>query len=175
MQTDLIYAILILVPAGFGNLAPTLFAKIFPKWNYPMDFKKKINGKRILGDHKTFRGLMAGIIMGTFGFVLLETYLPNLFISSSLNLPWYFGALMGFGALAGDAVKSFFKRQNNILPGKSWIPFDQIDWILGSMFFALPYFNLTLFTLSICVGIGFTAHVIAKASGYYLKINEEII
>jgi CDP-2,3-bis-(O-geranylgeranyl)-sn-glycerol synthase len=40
---------------------------------------------------------------------------------------------MGFGALAGDSIKSFFKRRLGFAPGKAWVPFDQLDFIVGGL------------------------------------------
>lgn len=68
---------------------------------------------------------------------------------------------MGFGALAGDAIESFFKRQSGIAAGNSWFPFDQTDYIVGGLAMSLfvsawdtklflvvifEYFGLHLFT-----------------------------
>jgi len=41
-----------------------------------------------------------------------------------------------FGALIGDIIKSFFKRRIGKKRGQDWIPFDQIDFILGVLFFS---------------------------------------
>jgi CDP-2,3-bis-(O-geranylgeranyl)-sn-glycerol synthase len=35
--------------------------------------------------------------------------------------------------MAGDAVKSFLKRRAGIRPGRPWIPFDQIDFVVGEL------------------------------------------
>ena len=39
------------------------------------------------------------------------------------------------GALLGDIIESFFKRRIGKSRGENWIPFDQIDFILGVLFF----------------------------------------
>ena len=41
-----------------------------------------------------------------------------------------------FGALLGDIVESFFKRRVGRKRGENWIPFDQLDFILGVLFFS---------------------------------------
>ena len=41
-----------------------------------------------------------------------------------------FGAALGFMALVGDAVKSYFKRRRKIARGGSWFPFDQLDFVV---------------------------------------------
>ena len=44
-------------------------------------------------------------------------------------------ASISFGALIGDIIESFFKRRIGKGRGEDWIPFDQIDFILGALFF----------------------------------------
>ena len=41
-----------------------------------------------------------------------------------------------FGALFGDIIESFFKRRMGRNRGEDWIPFDQLDFILGVLFFS---------------------------------------
>ena len=41
-----------------------------------------------------------------------------------------------FGALMGDIIESFFKRRIGKKRGEDWIPFDQLDFILGVLFFS---------------------------------------
>lgn len=123
------------LPAGVANMMPVLVAKI-PFLNVPMDFGYSFRGKRIFGDHKTWRGLVFGIIGGGLCNVLLGGGIAAVFGDFTSELffdAFKLGAVLGFGALLGDAIKSFFKRQLNIAPGKSWVPFDQVDWILGAL------------------------------------------
>ena len=51
-----------MLPVYMANLAPLLVRKI-NFLNTPIDFNKKLKGKRILGNHKTWRGLFFGIIL----------------------------------------------------------------------------------------------------------------
>jgi hypothetical protein len=48
------------------------------------------------------------------------------------------GLRFGFGAVAGDAAKSFFKRRLAIAPGSPWIPFDQLDFAVGALVLVGP-------------------------------------
>lgn len=172
------------LPAGLGNLAP-IFAKNIPalrKYTYPMDFYKKFRGKRIFGDHKTIRGLLAGITVG-----IITVYLQILFYNhfqffrdvSLINYneinPWFLGFLAAFGALAGDAVKSFFKRQLNIPSGKSWFPFDQIDYILGGIFFTSLYIRFDLVTYVILFVVWFIMHPLSTSIGWLLRLKDDPI
>ena len=136
-------AFLYFLPAGFANLAPVLASKVpwLSKWQTPLDFGKNYQGKRILGDSKTWRGLVAGMVLA--GLVScaewLVFYRPHHISFVGLALTIFSGMLMGFGALAGDAVESFFKRRVGVKPGDSWFPFDQIDYIIGGLLVTFPF------------------------------------
>ncbi len=115
----------------------------------PIDFGKKYkDGKRILGDGKTWRGLFTGTLIGMIGgfglSIAAKLITPteynyinfeNLaFLGFPLMIPIIFSIC--FGALIGDIVESFFKRRVGIKRGENWIPFDQLDFILGTLFFS---------------------------------------
>src|SRR5690242_14223793 len=136
MLESIFFAFWFFGPAGLANLAAFTSGKIgiLKKFNYPVDGYRRFRGTRILGSHKTIRGFLAAIVAGIFC-VYLEIFLYNSFAMirqlvpldySEVN-PFLLGTLLGFGALTGDSIKSFFKRQVHIQPGRSWIPFDQID------------------------------------------------
>lgn len=113
----------------------------------PIDFGKKYkDGKRILGDGKTWRGLVLGTLFGMIGgfglSVVAKMIVPTEynfiafekldFTGFPLMIPIIFSIC--FGALFGDIVESFFKRRRGIERGKDWVPFDQLDFILGVLF-----------------------------------------
>ena len=125
------------LPALFANMIPVIVAKIdlWPALNKPMDFEKTLFGKRILGPHKTIRGLISGTIVGgaisTIQYLLERGEIIKMPFLESYSDFLIYGLLAGFGALLGDAFFSFIKRQINIPSGRPFIPFDQIDYILG--------------------------------------------
>jgi CDP-2,3-bis-(O-geranylgeranyl)-sn-glycerol synthase len=103
------------------------------------------DGKRILGDGKTWRGLFAGALVGMiggfglsvvakFGVTIDFPIILNDFTGFPMMIP-IIGSIC-FGALIGDIIKSFFKRRIGKKRGEDWIPFDQIDFILGVLFFS---------------------------------------
>lgn len=172
------------LPAGLGNLAPVIAAKIpvFKKYSYPIDGFQKFLKKRIFGDHKTVRGLITGICAGIIT-AYLQLILYNqfqffrsisLFDYNTIN-PFLFGFLSSFGALFGDALKSFFKRQLNIAAGKSWFPFDQIDYILGGILFTSFYVRLGLKTYLILFIVWFFLHPLSTFIGWLLRLKDEPI
>lgn len=183
MTNELIFIIWFFLPAGFANMAPIFAAKmpLLRKYNAPIDGHRNIGSKRILGDHKTWRGLIAGVVVGFLAFLIFQ-YIANIWSplglimgDSYLALPVYFGALMGFGALVGDSIKSFFKRQIGIKSGKSWLPFDQIDYIVGSIIISIPLIALTAWQCLGAIAIWFSLHVLVSYLGYLCKLKDEPI
>lgn len=161
-------------PAYFANMAPEPLGKIFlKKWDTPIDFNKKLKKKQILGPHKTYRGILFAIIVS-----LIVAFIQSR-INSSLNLYDYsnwilFGFLMGVGAMAGDAVKSFFKRRFNIKSGKPWI-FDNIDFVIGALIFAsFVYFPGWKNVIAIVI-MSFPLTMIVKYIAFKLNLRREIM
>lgn len=166
----------VFLPVGLGNSAPILIAKIpaFKKYSYPLDFYKTYRGKRILGDHKTIRGLISGIIVGILT-VYLQRYIvhTNSFFSDVSIIDYTkinviaFGTFCAIGALGGDAIKSFFKRQIGVVPGKTWFPFDQIDYIAGGIISTLPFIQLSIGQYALLIIVWFALHPLFSLLGYY--------
>lgn len=168
-------------PAGVANIAAFFSGKVsFIKYfSYPVDFGKKFRGKRMLGENKTIRGFLAGIISAIL-IVYLQIYLYNSFsgVRSMLPLdynlinPLIFGTLSGFGALFGDSIKSFFKRQIGVNPGKSWFPFDQIDYIIGGILFTSLYIRLSFGEYITLFWLWFLLHPVTTLLGYLFKLKD---
>lgn len=165
-----------ILPAYFANMAPVIVKKI----NFleiPIDFNKKINDKPIFGKNKTFRGLIFGII-----FAMIITYLQFLLYKNGLFVEisiidysnWILiGFLMGFGAIFGDLVESFVKRRLNYKPGKSFVPFDQLDFVVGALIFVYPLVMLSLNKIVIILLLSFVLHVIVNHFAFYMNIRKE--
>jgi CDP-2,3-bis-(O-geranylgeranyl)-sn-glycerol synthase len=181
---DILFVLWFFLPAGLANVAPVFATKLpfLRAFNFPLDFCATFRGKRILGDHKTVRGLLSGILIGILT-VYLQIYLyeqvplVRSFVPidySSIN-PILFGFLSAVGALGGDAVKSFFKRQLGIPPGKSWFPFDQVDYVIGGMIVTSFYIRLTLSQYLILFLLWSLMHPVATFIGYLLKLRDRSI
>jgi CDP-2,3-bis-(O-geranylgeranyl)-sn-glycerol synthase len=168
MFSIIIQAFWLFLPAAFANMIPTLSKKI-PFLNFPLDFNKKFKGKPILGKNKTFRGLFFAIIVSILAVYIQSFIYPTtpLIDYTQANLP-LLGFLLSFGAIFGDALESFFKRQANIKPGKPWIGFDQIDWIIGSAVFLNLSFPIPLETSLVAIVLFALLHPITNLTGYLL-------
>jgi CDP-2,3-bis-(O-geranylgeranyl)-sn-glycerol synthase len=149
----IIQAFWLILPAYIANASALLLGG-----GLPIDFGKKWrDGNRILGDGKTWRGLFIGTFIGMtagFGFSVISKFAFNIDFPLKINdftgFPWMIPILFSlcFGALMGDIIESFFKRRIGKKRGENWIPFDQLDFILGVLFFSfIMGFFLDIFNL----------------------------
>jgi CDP-2,3-bis-(O-geranylgeranyl)-sn-glycerol synthase len=141
-------------PTAFANSAPVLANKIpfLVSFKTPLDLGLFFRGKRIFGDNKSIRGLISGIFMGIvcgllqFGFASQFQSFAN--ITSIVDYTdisiLFYTATIGAGVILGDAFESFFKRQLDIAPGENWIPFDQLDFILGALCVSFFFYTLSI-------------------------------
>jgi len=169
----------LLLPAGIANMAPVLF-KWVPLLNCPVDFGKTFRGQRIFGAHKTYRGFLFGTL-AAIAIVFLqihltsthpETFLPySIFDYSTIN-PWLVGFLLGFGALLGDSIKSFFKRQAGVKSGNPWPPFDQVDWVIGSLGLLSLHVAVSWSHFGTALLLFLILHPAVNYLGYLLKIKK---
>jgi CDP-2,3-bis-(O-geranylgeranyl)-sn-glycerol synthase len=107
----------------------------------PIDLGKNYrDGRRMLGDGKTYRGFFGGIMGGIVVGILL-IWVQGLLGFSIHTLPSVI--LLAIGALTGDLVKSFFKRRLNKKRGEEWLIADQYDLVAGALamvaLFDLPW------------------------------------
>ncbi len=182
MLETVLFALWFFLPAGTANMAPVPTAKVpgLRRLNAPLDFGATWRGRRVFGAHKTWRGLVAGIIaaVATLGLqqYLVRTY--GWFGSAAgdagyLALPTvWLGVLFALGALGGDAVKSFFKRRRNIAPGQVWLPYDLIDHIVGAAIVAAPFVLFEWWVYPVVVFIWLFANLAVSYSGYLLHLKE---
>ena len=180
-MTTILKVLWFLVTPGFANIAAASSGHVIPKFSNPVDFGRTLKGKRILGSHKTWRGLLFGVIVGMLTFRLQQ----KLFIESSFfrgissfdyqESSLLLGFFLAFGASVGDLIKSFIKRRFDIQPGKSWFPFDQIDWIVGAIIFGSFLVKLPFSLILGSLLFGTILHLISRALGYAVGVNKDII
>jgi CDP-2,3-bis-(O-geranylgeranyl)-sn-glycerol synthase len=170
-------ALWLFVPAYLANMSPVLVQGWFQRFATPIDGGGSFRGKRIFGDHKTWRGLLAGIVVGTAAYELqrlLHTagFATGLALLDYADDPVLPGFLMGLGTGVGDAVKSFFKRRIDIPPGASWPVFDQLDFMAGAyLFVSVVHVPPVLATLA-CLPIVLAGSVAVTAIGWALGLKE---
>ncbi len=141
-----------MLPAYFANMAPVVAMKYFPKLAIPIN-------KRKLGSHKTWRGVIAAVIVSIIVVIIQRLININSIVDYSQVNILMLGFLLGFGSMFGDSVKSYFKRQRGIEPGKPWYVIDQLDYPLGAMMFA-----------SLIVGINWLEFLIILIGSFLLTV-----
>ncbi len=154
---DLLRAVLFILPAYFANATPVIFGG-----GAPADFGRKFSdGRRILGDGKTWRGLFAGIFFGTLAAVVIGYLVPNWIETLSIlkcygpvdvhvqcPMPFtreegavlfgFLGFLLSCGAMFGDLLGSFIKRRMGAAPGHPSLVLDQLMFLVFAVAFAWP-------------------------------------
>jgi len=182
MIHDIVVALWFFIPAGVANVAPVLASKVplVTRLNAPIDGGAMLGGKRLLGENKTWRGIVAGIILGTIVLALQQAIVASSpqFIRYLMPLDFtalptlVLGSLFAIGALGGDAIESFMKRRLDIKPGASWVPFDQIDYIVGALLLTAPIARLSWQQSAWAIILWMAIHFGAAYVGYLLKLKK---
>ena len=155
----IVEAMIFIFPAYCANATPVLAGG-----GLKMDFERNfLDGKRIFGNNKTFRGFFFGLGVGiTVG--LVEWIL--------LDYPLLFSFLTPLGALLGDLAAAFLKRRLGIAPGDLFPIVDQIDFVVGAIVLVLPlniiYWELIVAAVIITPPI----HLITNFGAYKLKLKK---
>lgn len=156
-----IYPILFILPAWVANGAPVIFGG-----GAPIDLGRKVGGKRIFGNHKTIRGLVAGLLSGFIIAGAVSIFLPELLAT---------GIALTIGTHFGDLFGSFVKRRLNKKEGSSWALFDQYLFLAFAFLFALPFvFHTQLNPIGVLVIVVLTGvlHRATNVMAHRAKIKE---
>jgi len=168
------------LPAYVANMTPPLAKKAgILKWlEKPVDFGKVYGGAPLLGAHKTWRGVILGILVGMI-VIYFQRYLYRFSFFQEISFFDYrevniflFAFLFSFGAVFGDLLFSFFKRRLGMRPGQRWLPFDQTDYIIGLFLIITPYLKLGVHIWLTIFIFTFFLHIIFNRLGYELKLHE---
>src|SRR5512146_2219262 len=151
---DLIFtALWLMLPAYTAKNCATLFGG-----GRPLDGERLFyDGKRILGDHKTFRGFFLGVLGGICMGIVQVIAAPYMMAYFTVPaMPPAIIIAMPLGALAGDALKSFFKRRLGVESGAMLPVADQLDFVIGALVLGLiaaPQWSLAYYTIPVVVTI----------------------
>jgi CDP-archaeol synthase len=118
-------ALLLLVAA---NATPLALARLFgSRGDVPLDLGCTLrDGRRLFGNHKTWRGFAGGTVACAF-------------VAHLLSLGWQLGAAFGAVSLLGDATSSSLKRRFNLASGTEVPLVDQLpETVFPLVLFAAP-------------------------------------
>lgn len=170
----LLSALWIMLPAYVPNSAAALFGG-----GMPIDGgRTHRDGRRILGDGKTWRGFVLGVATGIV-IGILQIWVRQLMGWEVLPaLTVQVVVLLATGALLGDLVKSYFKRRLGRERGAPWPVADQYDLVAGAfamvLVFDYPWFvsTMTLPILVIILIITPILHKTVNVIGYLIRVKE---
>lgn len=114
------------LPAYFANSSAVVWGG-----GTPLDLGLRLpGGNRLLGDGKTYRGLVGGTATGVLAAGILSLLAPPLGMP---EFPVKAALGLSLGALIGDVSASFLKRRFGIERGGPAPLADQLDFLLGAL------------------------------------------
>ncbi|MDE1865617.1 MAG: CDP-2,3-bis-(O-geranylgeranyl)-sn-glycerol synthase [Candidatus Micrarchaeota archaeon] len=155
----ILYPIIYIFPAYAANGAPILFGG-----GSPLDRKRKLGGKRILGDNKTLRGTVAALLIG-----ILAGALESLAFPFMLKI----SIMLTVGAVFGDLLGSFIKRRLDYKSGRSFPIMDQFGFVVFALIFAFWLGNLPMwYGIAFIVVLTGILHPLTNIGAHLLKLKE---
>lgn len=148
----------------------------------PIDGGRTWNGRRLLGDGKTWRGTIAGTLAGVGLALLLNVFRPSVVATLSVDLPTFpIGAAVGLalGAMLGDIGASFLKRRTGRERGAAFPGVDQLDFVVGALLLTIVvapgWFFQTFTPIVIAAVIVITPllHLATNGIAYALGLKDE--
>jgi CDP-2,3-bis-(O-geranylgeranyl)-sn-glycerol synthase len=172
---NLVEAIWLILPAFAANgLTPLVGLR---KGLHPIDGGRKLAGKRVLGDGKSWEGLALGTMVGL-AIALVE-------MAASPYLPWgmsevpltivpmgaALGLALGLGAMLGDVAGSFVKRRFGRDRGSPVPLLDQLDFLAGALIAASLVVTVKLEWVILLAVLTPVVHLAANVIGFRLGVK----
>ncbi len=167
----------VMLPAYIPNNAAVLAGG-----GRPIDGGRTLGERRLLGDGKTWRGLLGGWLAGVTVALALTAVAPDGSDLLGVDLPAFPLAvvfLFPLGAMLGDVGASFLKRRTGRERGAPFPGVDQLDFVAGSLLFALaaaPTWFLDTLTPGVLVVVLVVTpvlHVLVNTLAYLLGLKDE--
>ena len=160
----LLQLMLFMAPAYCANMAAP-FVRYWTGWNRPIN-------EALFGSHKTVVGFLTGMLAAVLATATLH------WIDTPFSLlrddHWFaLGLSFGFGAMGGDALKSYFKRRAGIPPGASWVPFDQLDFAIGALLMTAWSTDLGAVDVLAILALTLIGHVATNRLAFHAGIKDD--
>lgn len=119
-------AIWLILPAYLANSSAVVLGG-----GRPVDGGRMWRGARLLGDGKTWRGLLSAIAVGILAGAAINVASPDTYGDGVAGAAII--VALPLGALCGDLGESFLKRRLDKESGESWPVADQMDFLFGAL------------------------------------------
>lgn len=176
-MNSLILAFWLMLPAYIPNNCAALFGG-----GTPLDRGRIFrDGRRTLGDGKTFRGTFAGTACGVFVGLIQNLVAPMLGLPTFGTGFEQLGILLALslGAMLGDIVAAFFKRRMGLQRGAPLFIIDQLDFVVGAWLFVMlvapGWFSLNFTSDIVLIVLIMTPilHRVSNIIGYKMGAKRE--
>ncbi|WP_370516769.1 CDP-2,3-bis-(O-geranylgeranyl)-sn-glycerol synthase [Salarchaeum sp. JOR-1] len=177
LYATVVTAMWVMLPAYVPNNAAVLAGG-----GAPLDGGRTWGGRRILGDGKTYRGTLFGVLAGFAVAAALDVLQRAAISAFGVSLPWFPFAAMGAlpaGAMLGDILASFVKRRTGRERGASFPLLDQLDFVVVALAVtavAAPAWFGDTFTLDVLLAILVLTpllHLLTNAIAYQFGLKDE--
>ena len=158
---NIVFIIRALLLILIANGAPILARKIFDhRFDRPIDGGRAfIDGKPILGPKKTYRGIIASVVMTSLAAMMLDL--------SALT-----GALVALLSMLGDLLSSFTKRRLGLDSSEKSLGIDQIPESLLPLWVLRDELGLNDLDVLVLVVAFFFLGLFLSRILYYLNIRD---
>ena len=184
-----------LMPSILAGIFNMIWCKvpILKKINVPIDHGRTLkDGKRMLGDNKTWKGFLGYIVLNiffaiTWGIICHNSSLmqKNFFYVGHANTLFFnllIGLLLGFFYALFELPNSFLKRRIGIEPGKPaqgikkifFICLDQADSPFGVCLVVAMFYPMTIGFYLLYVLVASVTHLVFNMLLYFLKLRKNI-
>jgi hypothetical protein len=155
----------------------------------PVDRGVTLRGRRLFGDNKTFRGMLAGTLGTALAMVLQGKVLHLLgaacaleYVDYSRLALWRLGLVLGLTRMLSELPNSFAKRQLDIPPGHLakgglaavFYVLDHLDYLPATWIVLAGLVQVTVSRVLVSVVVVFAAHHLASAVGYWLGMRRSV-
>lgn len=159
----------------------------------PIDGGLKLaDGKRLFGEHKTWKGVVGYVLLNSLSMLLFGLLFQALnwndysFIyQNHANTPLFnllIGALIGLVYAVFELPNSFIKRRLNIKPGKTasgwkrvlFVFLDQADSIFGLCLVVCIFYHMTPLFYFVYVLVGAVTHIVINMLLYFAHLRKNM-
>lgn len=185
-----------LIPVILAGILNMVWVKLpyLSSWAKPMDNNKYfVDGKRILGDNKTWKGFIGMIIFAIISTIIWGLVCYNLQylnahnylyrnIDNSLIYNTGIGFFLGLAYAVFELPNSFLKRRMSIIPGKTssglksvfFVLLDQADSIFGCVLVICVVYKMSFQLYIAYVCLGALTHIVINMLLYLAKLRKNM-